>query len=118
MHWGPYSVPGVSSEWFWYMVNTLPHPQYMVHGKHHFLIPSTWYMVNTPSSVLLIITLPSVEQKGSKQRRRHGNCEVSFFWVGIRLETLDRHMAAFYPPHFTYQQFGPQFRAEFFNATE
>ena len=64
----------------WYMVNTLPHPQYMVHGKHHFLIPSTWYMVNTPSSVLLIITLPSVEQKGSKQRRRHGNCEVSFFW--------------------------------------
>ena len=23
MHWGPYSVPGVSSEWFWYMVNTL-----------------------------------------------------------------------------------------------
>ena len=52
----------------------------LVHGKHHFLIPSTWYMVNTPSSVLLIITLPSVEQKGSKQRRRHGNCEVSFFW--------------------------------------
>ena len=27
-------------------------------------------------------------------------------------------MAAFYPPDFTYQQFGPQFRAEFFNATE
>ena len=20
MHWGPYSVPGVASEWFWYMV--------------------------------------------------------------------------------------------------
>ena len=45
-------------------------------------------MVNTPSSVLLIITLPSVEQKGSKQRRRHGNCEVSFFWLASDLRLL------------------------------
>ena len=29
-----------------------------------------------------------------------------------------KYMADFYPPDFTYQQFGPQFRAEFFNATE
>ena len=23
MHWGPYSVPGVASEWFWYMVRSV-----------------------------------------------------------------------------------------------
>ena len=22
MHWGPYSVPGVSSEWFWFQVSS------------------------------------------------------------------------------------------------
>jgi len=63
MHWGPYSVPGVSSEWFWFQWN-----------------------------------------------RRDPNNAGDMAIV--------KHMAAFYPPDFTYQQFGPQFRAEFFNATE
>ena len=98
MHWGPYSVPGVSSEWFWYQVDSLLLPQ------------------------LSSLNVPSVEQEGPKQRWRHGNCEVSRFFGRIRFvymePCLHRHMAAFYPPDFTYQQFGPQFRAEFFNATE
>jgi len=62
MHWGPYSVPGVASEWFWYM----------------------W-------------------KRGEPK--------------GQDLE-INNYMKTFYPPDFTYQQFGPQFRAEFFNATE
>jgi len=57
MHWGPYSVPGVSSEWFW----------------------SLW------------------KRNDSK---------------------IESFMEEFYPPGFTYQEFGPAFRAEFFNATQ
>jgi len=57
MHWGPYSVPGLVSEWFW----------------------AYW--------------------KG-------GNKEIVNF------------MQKNYPPNFQYQEFGPMFRAEFFNATE
>ena len=30
---------------------------------------------------------------------------------------VNKYMAANYPPGYPYQQFGPQFRAEFFNAT-
>eukprot|EP00092_Neocalanus_flemingeri_P003228 GFUD01003455.1.p1 GENE.GFUD01003455.1~~GFUD01003455.1.p1 ORF type:complete len:472 (+),score=104.48 GFUD01003455.1:24-1418(+) len=57
MHWGPYSVPGLVSEWFW----------------------AYW--------------------KG-------GNKEIGNF------------MEKNYPPSFQYQEFGPLFKAEFFNASE
>jgi len=57
MHWGPYSVPGLVSEWFW----------------------AYW---------------------------KSGNKEITDF------------MKKNYPPDFKYQEFGPMFRAEFFNATE
>jgi hypothetical protein len=30
---------------------------------------------------------------------------------------VNKYMRANYPPGYTYQQFGPQFRAEFFNAS-
>jgi alpha-L-fucosidase len=57
MHWGPYSVPGVGSEWFWY----------------------NWYRNES---------------------------------------TTTQYMEKFYPPGFKYQEFGPMFKAEFFNATQ
>ena len=57
MHWGPYSVPGLVSEWFW----------------------AYW---------------------------ESGNKEI--------LEFMKKN----YPPGFKYQEFGPLFKAEFFNATE
>lgn len=63
MHWGPYSVPGVASEWFWFQ-----------------------WKRNDPMNA--------------------GDQEVV------------QYMKQFYPPDFTYQQFGPSLRAEFFNATE
>jgi len=63
MHWGPYCVPGVASEWFWYQWNR-------------------------------------------RDPKNPGDMEIV------------KYMADFYPPDFTYQQFGPDFRAEFFNATE
>jgi len=62
MHWGPYSVPGVASEWFWFQWNRQdPH--------------------------------------------NPGDMEV-----------VD-YMSNNYPPNFKYHEFGPMFKAEFFNAT-
>jgi len=62
IHWGPYSVPGVASEWFWYQWNR-------------------------------------------RDPANPGDMEIV------------QYMEKFYPPDFKYQQFGPQFSAEFFNAT-
>ena len=82
MHWGPYSVPGVASEWFWYQVS-LRHPQGPI-----FQAP-----------------IPHSTQWNRRDPANPG-------------DILSRYMNSFYPPDFTYQQFGPHFRAEFFNATE
>jgi len=63
MHWGPYSVPGINSEWFWF----------------------EWDR-DDPSNT--------------------GDQEIV------------EYMKNYYPPGFKYQEFGPAFRAEFFNATQ
>jgi len=63
MHWGPYSVPGVVSEWFWF-----------------------YWRRNDPN--------------------KRTDVEVN------------NYMKANYPPDFTYQQFGSDFSAQFFNASE
>ncbi len=34
MHWGPYAVPGVASEWFWYQWN-----RYMVMVQGPYNVP-------------------------------------------------------------------------------
>jgi len=62
MHWGPYSVPGVASEWFWYQWNR-------------------------------------------RDPNNTGDMEIV------------KYMESFYPPDFKYQEFGSQFKAEFFNAS-
>jgi hypothetical protein len=85
LHWGPYSVPGVASEWF-------------------------WYMVRPPGGLDRLLAV----EPGGPQGPGPGDHPVE--WA--LLDTHSRYMAANYPPDFTYQQFGPQFRAEFFNATE
>merc|ERR1719481_96164 len=63
MHWGPYSVPGVASEWFWLQWNR-------------------------------------------RDPHNAGDMEVL------------KYMEDNYPPNFKYQEFGPMFKAEFFNATK
>jgi len=63
VHWGPYSVPGVVSEWFWFYWNR-----------------------NDPNQ----------------------QTDVE----------ANNYMSAHFSPDFTYQDFGPQFQANFFNASE
>ena len=56
-----------------------------------------------------------VQEQVHVQVNGGGGKYMADFYLSLQVV---KYMADFYPPDFTYQQFGPNFRAEFFNATE
>lgn len=45
-------------------------------------------------------------------------CVHRWYWKGQKIPSYQFFMAKNYPPGFTYQDFAPQFTAEFFNAND